>query len=79
MDGEIGFVHPEEKELSRLNEGTGDGVEIGLARLSARCRISGGHHKVLQKLRACRRLPRTHLPKIKLVFLTANKKQNSLY
>lgn len=72
MDEEIGFVHPKVKELSLLNEGTGDGIEIGLVRLSARCRISDGHHKVLQKLRACHRLPQTHLLKIKLVFLAAN-------
>ncbi|KAF3837515.1 hypothetical protein F7725_004979 [Dissostichus mawsoni] len=37
---------------SVLNEGTGDGIEIGLLLgLLERCRISGGHHKVLQKSR----------------------------
>lgn len=59
----IGFVHAYRaaKDLSLLNEGTQDGIEIGLLGLLVHCRILGDHHKVLQKLQVCHRLPQMHL------------------
>ncbi|KAF3856641.1 hypothetical protein F7725_017364 [Dissostichus mawsoni] len=52
---ENSFVLPFDHQSCRnsvLNEGTGDGIEIGLLLgLLEHCRISGGHHKVLQKSR----------------------------
>lgn len=77
----IGFVHAYRaaKDLSLLNEGTQDGIEIGLLGLLVHCRILGDHHKVLQKLQVCHRLPQMHLLKIKKAVLTSDNKQNSLY
>lgn len=49
------------QEPSVLNEGTGDGIEIGLPGLLASCRILDGRHKVLRKLPVCHRLPQIHL------------------